>query len=48
MLGANRYEDLKTDVVTNVEKMLSFLHFPYNDGQVKERLLNGDFTKFKR
>ncbi|XP_064407357.1 WSCD family member CG9164-like [Halichondria panicea] len=42
-----RYEDLKVDLVSNVEKMLDFLSFPY-DHQELENHLTKDFTKFKR
>ncbi|XP_064388155.1 WSCD family member AAEL009094-like isoform X2 [Halichondria panicea] len=42
-----RYEDLKVDIVSNVEKMLDFISFPY-DHQELENHLTKDFTKFKR
>ena len=42
-----RYEDLKSDVVANVEIMLDFLGFPYHHDLVKEKLAP-DFSVFKR
>ena len=42
-----RYEDFKSDVVTNVERMLNFLGFSYHHDEVEEKLAK-DFSNFKR
>ena len=42
-----RYEDLKTDLVASVERMLDFLKFPYHHSQIIEKLKD-DYTQFKR
>ena len=41
------YEDLQRDTVGEVEKILDFLHFPYNHDELAERLRD-DFTTFRR
>ena len=41
------YEDLQRDTVGEVEKILDFLHFPYNHEELVERLRD-DFTTFRR
>lgn len=41
------YEDLKSDTVGEVEKILDFLHFPYSHDEVVERLRE-DYTVFQR
>lgn len=43
----NRYEDLKSDVTSEVKRMLDFLHFPYTDESLKAALAD-DYTSFKR
>lgn len=42
-----RYEDLKTDTVAEVVRMLDFLRFPYSREEVEHRLQEG-FTQFYR
>lgn len=42
-----RYEDLKTDTVAEVVRMLDFLRFPYSREEVEHRLQEG-FTRFYR
>ena len=42
-----KYEDLKTDPVTQVKRMLAFLRYPYKDKEVEERL-KGGFSHFYR
>ena len=42
-----RYEDLKTDTMKEMERMLTFLGFPFSEEEVSERLAE-DFTVFKR
>ena len=41
------YEDLKTDKVREVEKILDFLQFPYDHDELTERL-SEDYTEFQR
>ena len=41
------YENLKRDTVKEVEKILDFLHFPYNHEEVVEKLKE-DYTTFQR
>ena len=43
----NRYEDLKSDVTSEMKRMLEFLHFPYTDESLKAALAD-DYTSFKR
>ena len=42
-----RYEDIKEDHVTQVERMLRFLEFPFDKRQLEEKL-NREFKTFKR
>ena len=42
-----RFEDLKSDAVTEVKKMLDFLEFPYSELELKERVRDG-YTQFLR
>ena len=42
-----RYEDLLTDVVLEVKRMLHFLKFPYNDTELVVNLADR-FTQFQR
>lgn len=42
-----RYEDLKTDTVAEVVRMLDFLEFPYSREEVEHRIREG-FTQFYR
>ena len=42
-----RYEDLKQDTVREIERMLDFLHIPYNKGDLP-LILAADFNTFKR
>lgn len=41
------YEELQNNTVGEVEKILDFLHFPYNHSDLVERL-RVDFTTFRR
>ena len=42
-----RFEDLKTDLIGQVKRMLDFLKFPYVEDELRTRLAEG-FTKFRR
>ena len=42
-----RYEDLKIDTLNEVKKILDFLHFPYKEEEVAEKLNEG-FNDFYR
>lgn len=42
-----KYEDLKKDTMTEVEKILTFLGFSFDENYVSQRLAE-DFTMFKR
>ncbi len=42
-----KYEDLKSDKLTQVKRMLDFLGVPYSDELLEQRLSKG-FGKFKR
>lgn len=42
-----RYEDLKSNTVKEVERMLTFLQHPFNAEDIPSRLAQ-DFTTFKR
>ncbi len=42
-----RYEDVKTDAVKEVKRMLDFLGVPYSDEELKQKL-SQDFTAFQR
>ncbi len=42
-----RYEDLKSDLLTQVKKMLDFLGVPYSDEALQKRM-SKDFGKFHR
>lgn len=42
-----RYEDIKEDHVTQVERMLNFLEFPFDKTELEEKLNRG-FETFKR
>lgn len=42
-----RYEDLKTDTVAEVARMLDFLEFPFSREEVEHRIGEG-FTQFYR
>ena len=42
-----RYENLKRDVAKEVGKMLHFLHIPFNEQELSQRL-KSDFNMFKR
>lgn len=42
-----RYEDIKEDHVTQVERMLKFLEFPFDETDLKEKLRK-EFETFKR
>ena len=42
-----RYEDVKTDSLGTVRKMLDFLRFPYDPRQLEERM-KADYGTFKR
>lgn len=42
-----RYEDLKQDTLKEVEKMVTFLGFPFNEEDTAQKLAE-DFTSFKR
>ena len=42
-----KYEDLKSDSLTQVKRMLEFLKVPYSDEELKKRL-SEDFKTFHR
>ena len=42
-----KYEDLKTDPVTQVKRMLAFLRYPYKDKEVEKRLEGGFFHFYR-
>ena len=42
-----RFEDLKTDLIGQVKRMLDFLKFPYMEDELRSRLAEG-FNKFQR
>ena len=42
-----RFEDLKSDTVTEVKKMLDFFEFSYSEARLEERLQKG-YTQFFR
>ena len=42
-----RYEDLKSNVLVEVKRMLDFLEFPYSEEQL-HRQLRVDYRSFKR
>ncbi len=42
-----RYEDLKSDLLTQVKRMLDFLGVPYSDEALQKRM-SEDFGKFHR
>ena len=42
-----KYEDLKSDSLTQVKRMLEFLRVPYSDKELEKRL-RGDFKSFQR
>ena len=42
-----RFEDLKTDLIGQVKRMLDFVKFPYMEDELRTRLAEG-FTKFRR
>ena len=42
-----RFEDLKTDLIGQVKRMLDFLKFPYMEDELRSRLAEG-FNKFRR
>ena len=42
-----RFEDLKTDVICQVKRMLNFLKFPHMEDELRSRLAVG-FNKFRR
>ena len=42
-----RYEDIKTDTLGEVKRMLDFLKYPYSDAELRGKL-EEDFTTFYR
>ena len=42
-----KFEDLKTDLIGQVKRMLDFLKFPYMEDELRSTLAEG-FNKFRR
>lgn len=43
-----RYEDLKSDLLTQMKRILHFLGTPHCDGALQKRLSNNTYDKFHR